>query len=75
MLDIREHQDPSADVDLTRNTDRTNSKKSDYYQKKGEPSKLRLVNGPSAFENQKEEVKDEEKAENPWEQAANNEQT
>ena len=69
MFDIREHQDPSADVDPTHNPDRTASEKSDSEHEKEKPTELGLVDEPSTVENQEVKVKVEEAGENSLERA------
>jgi len=75
MFDIKEQQDQSAELDQTINPDRTDSEKSDDVQVLEVPTKLGLQAKTSESEDQKEEVKAEEKAEIPLEQAATDEQT
>jgi len=75
MFDIKEQQDQSAELDQTINPDRTDSEKSDDVQVLEVPTKLGLQAKTSESEDQKEEVKCEEKAETPLEQAATDEQT
>ena len=57
LQEMRDHQDASADHDLTINPDRTDSEKSDEDQQKVEPSELGLKNERCSEQEQEEEAK------------------
>ena len=57
LQEMRDHQDASADHDLTINPDRTDSEKSDEDQQKVEPSELGLKNERFSGKDQEEEAK------------------
>ena len=57
LQEMRDHQDASADHDLTINPDRTDSEKSDEDQSKVEPSELGLKNERFSGKDQEEEAK------------------
>ena len=62
MFDIKEQNDQSAEFDQTHNPDRTDSDKSDDDPVIVVPVKLGLQAKTSESEDQKEEIKAEEKA-------------